>query len=76
MNEWQPRDTAPKDGTEFLGYSSRVGKCDVFKWSSHWKCFETTQHDGTYGPDEDEISIFDDFSHWMPLPPAPSETER
>lgn len=69
--EWQPIETAPKDGTAFLAIEafSRVdeednlhpGDCEVVKWSKTadgWIAFGVKL--GSFEP-----------THWMPLPPPP-----
>ena len=65
--EWQPIETAPKDGTVFLGYKLgqfrecyKVPRDDCDMW-----CFG-----GTSGADD----LFPNIkpTHWMPLPKAPN----
>ena len=69
-NEWQPIETAPKDGTVFLGYKRgqfrecyKVPRDDCDMW-----CFG-----GTSGADD----LFPNIkpTHWMPLPAAPKEQQ-
>ena len=62
MSEWQPIETAPKDGTEVLGFvSSDTGADDFFAvicfWENQWRV----------------SSVLDatDVTHWMPLPEPP-----
>lgn len=64
--EWQPIETAPKDGTEFLAWRRgmfancyRVPRDDCEMW-----CFGGQSAAVEYRP-----SIKP--SHWMPLPPPP-----
>ena len=66
-NEWQPIETAPKDGTVFLGYKRgqfrecyKVPRDDCDMW-----CFG-----GTSGADD----LFPNIkpTHWMPLPKPPA----
>lgn len=67
--EWQPIETAPKDGTRILGYfpfrHGYVSRQDVqpIAWVG-WGggCWETL---GGWKPLDNEIT------HWMPLPDAP-----
>lgn len=61
--EWQPIETAPRDGTPFLGYWAG-GKHDcsfrAIKWhKENW--WETNEDYRTSEP-----------SHWMPLPEPPA----
>lgn len=58
MMEWQPIETAPKDGTSIL--VSNGWKCAaVYWWPMVWM---GTTHNGMRSP-----------THWMPLPEAPDE---
>ncbi len=73
--DWQPIETAPRDGTEILlwapDYSHRAGIgawCDVIgAWSAD------------IGSMEDGVAVFegdcDGPSHWMPLPAPPEDRE-
>ena len=62
---WQPIATAPKDGTEFLGFvgASYQGGVVVIHWD---------KNDGfiDWGAD------FWEPTHWMPLPAPPAATQR
>ena len=66
MAGWQPIETAPKNGTEILGYTEEVGAL-VLYWDSmtgerdHWS---------------DGMSFsFWKPTHWMPLPAAPGPAD-
>lgn len=75
MTGWQPIDTAPKDGSEFLAYDSRTRKMDVAQmrdWVRGGAICYAVQRDGEYGPDTDEFGHHPgDITHWMPLPEPP-----
>ncbi len=70
--EWQPIETAPKDGTRIL--VARIGRNESGKdlgiwwactghWSDHYKNWnDGIEPCGLCGP-----------THWMPLPAAPGE---
>jgi len=72
MSDWQPIETAPKDG-EFLAYDPIAKKHDICHWEGSLGCFQV-QCDGIFGPEEDE---FDGTraTHWQPLPNPPKDTE-
>lgn len=57
---WQPIETAPKDGEYILVYAGRV----TVAWFSDGEWLDGMNHDGyeheTHSP-----------THWMPLPPPP-----
>lgn len=77
--QWQPIETAPKDGTRFLVYA-RIEPADRRFLPNHFYAvawFESggQRHKpflkadfgaGHYGPKLDEIT------HWMPLPEPPA----
>jgi len=61
--EWQPISSAPKDGTEILGYDGVTMeniKWRLGLWVTSW------------GHDE-QYSLDGEPTHWMPLPPPPKE---
>lgn len=66
--QWQPIDTAPRDGTAILGYKlSRLGGI------LHVTSFLVV--DGNYGRTEPRWSKFTKSSpptHWQPLPQPPN----
>lgn len=71
MSEWQPIDTAPKDGTEILiWYKDWLGEKGLIV-SAHWHAPEGREFDHTW-----EHSLgFGDADMWMPLPGPPSPGE-
>lgn len=62
--EWQPIETAPKDGTEILGYD--IGD-DAYYLA---RFVHPYQLKPTWIDSEDKDIL---ITHWMPLPEAPSE---
>ena len=68
--QWQPIETAPKDGTWIMicrptTYASKLG-CALVYWDDHFACW----HDGDYHSDHYAPT------HWMPLPePPPKEVK-
>lgn len=64
MMEWQPIETAPKDGTQILGYSTACIECIYFDedanlWVQSW------EGDEDYGLLGAPVA-------WMPLPKPPA----
>lgn len=62
MSEWKPIETAPKDGTETLGYDAAEQKIFVMHYS---KC--------SWARDGDDYDLIVSPTHWMPLPDPPRE---
>lgn len=69
---WQPIETAPKDGSAFLGFlphfagyfaDQRIQRCMWTGWGGG--CWECELEKGCIGP-----------THWMPLPPPPAASGR
>jgi hypothetical protein len=61
MTEWQPIETAPKDGTRVLGADHQA--VEIIYWA-----------DGYWYNQSVEISLWRVFppTHWMPLPEPPT----
>jgi hypothetical protein len=62
---WQPIETAPKDGTWVLGYFPMLGVSQM-KWFSYGSYTEHWMRFGGWTP-------VDNPTHWMPLPEPPHE---
>lgn len=60
---WQPIETAPKDGTQIIGFCSK-----------HESIFMTLWEDGHWGLEDWDSQHFCAHAptHWMPLPPPPA----
>jgi hypothetical protein len=85
QSEWQPIETAPKDGTEILGYREDCGvilvrytSCDAFMTDSEIERLEMSeedifQQDWFYADFLQGGRLVDDEAptHWMPLPEPP-----
>lgn len=59
--DWQPIATAPKDGTEVLGYLPVAKKARVVLWRRHWEQWQMVP--GYYAAKP---------THWQPLPKPPA----
>lgn len=84
MSEWQPIETAPKDGTEIIaiyccdyGYQEKptvYGPWTVSflmgKWMASWGNSTVIESEGYWGSDYKVPDI--DPTHWQPLPPPPA----
>ena len=74
MSEWQPIETAPKDGTHFLGFWPKLecsegenNPCKVRTW------YEDGHRHNPFESSYTSPSPTD----WMPLPPPPTdETQK
>jgi hypothetical protein len=77
MSEWQPIETAPKDGTWILGVNNR-GNCAVIIWKDDAMDHAYRRGSGWIHPfTEGYLSDFWNgacgsvATHWMALPPPP-----
>jgi hypothetical protein len=66
--EWQPIDTAPKDGTKILGYCDYEKECSVIQWCEYIKYNGTKLSYWEKVDPESETTV----THWMPLPKPPT----
>jgi hypothetical protein len=73
MSEWQPIETAPKDGTQILvwdGANAQVAEFYVrADGSSSWEL----GHRWVNGHTRESWSCSGVLTHWMPLPARPSD---
>jgi hypothetical protein len=66
MSEWQPIETAPRDGTEIDLWAS--GR----RWADcHWHLGEWLRWQSDSVDEEPTHKRIAFPTHWMPLPPAP-----
>lgn len=73
LDPWQPIETAPKDGSPFIGFTkTRFGRIiAIWSWqkeSENKKPNPYFARDGFYGKTDDRAN---QPTHWMPLPAAP-----
>lgn len=81
--EWQPMETAPKDGTPVLVWANRFGwerygyamVCAVYH-SNQWRIYGCAG--GVPKPGKQTTQMLDevDPTHWMHLPPRPEDTDN
>jgi hypothetical protein len=62
--EWQPIETAPKDGGAIIGYCAPWECGYEVHWNSGWYLANNDPTDD-WGPGPL------DLTHWLPLPPPP-----
>lgn len=67
MADWQPIETAPRDGYEFLAYGDEIG----------WQVVDYDPNprnpDWLWAVADGTTYHREAFTHWMPLPDPPSE---
>lgn len=71
MSEWQPIETAPKDGTRVL--LGRAEWVEIGRWLANSRAYRGAPL-GTWMDDADNGGPegHDWPTHWMPLPPPPA----
>lgn len=74
MADWQPIETAPKDGTEVLLFT----RSDVGPEKDYWESFGdphfSTVQIGAFEDGKWHQNVIGGATHWMPLPSPPGET--
>jgi len=82
MTDWQPIDTAPKDGTWILGINNR-GNQSVIIWKNEALDWFDISRSGWIHPFSDgRLSTFWNggcgsvATHWMPLPAPPKKGDK
>jgi hypothetical protein len=69
-NEWQPIDTAPKDGTRILLVGHRVREIDIGHWGNGYYLGRKQGYRQTWVTNPGNMVR---PTHWMPLPPPPEQ---
>ena len=64
MMEWQPIETAPKDGTEILVFDGR----GIWLVDTEYEMYPKHNGCGCCSSSVDDVA-----THWMPLPEIPNE---
>lgn len=67
---WSPIATAPKDGTEILGWNRRLGRHIV-----SWGCQPQHNPHHCWISSTCNTNHIDQPTHWCPLPPPPVQDE-
>lgn len=89
--EWQPIDTAPKDGRELLAWREDAGVM-LIRWTSPIEFMTTDELEAQSSDDNDWMDKEDWFcsdficgvrlegsevpTHWMPLPAPPGDNQQ
>ena len=78
MADWQPIETAPKDGRFILIHVPQGLETGAVTIGAYWKeedrkagRFMRGHWDGWLGMDDDVASSWCEPTHWMPLPEPP-----
>ena len=66
MSEWKPIETAPRDGTAFLGYSPKYGWVGTVRYD-----LVDDDEPEIGNPNWEFLGSTVTCTHWMPLPEAP-----
>ena len=72
-DSWQPIETAPKDGTEILGFWSYLYEGDSELTTGIQLIEYVPSKTGYNWQSVCESNKEDIFTHWMPLPPPPKQ---
>ena len=76
MTDWQPIETAPKDGTTVLiSGPTRSGK-KRFIHAAAWRLHDSGSAYVEVWKCPVGIVFDDDVTHWMPLPPPPRLSKK
>lgn len=70
MNEWQPIETAPKDGTEILLHYRQWCGTTGLVVSGHWESQEGREFEATWA----HSLGWGDADRWQPVPAPPPDT--
>lgn len=82
-SEWKPIESAPRDGTKFLGLL-KDGRICTMAYQNRIETWQQNKH-GAWVPDRQRLYLCEigeqcisprDATHWLPLPPAPTPEAR
>ena len=73
MSEWQPIETAPKDGTFLIGGWTSNGQNHPMEWEVDiaWREGDSFGVDVSLESGETMRPTIDQITHWMPFPAPP-----
>lgn len=78
---WQLIETAPRDGTQIIGWSCYLQSVAVFAWDVRerdfvpmWEGHRVIEYQGDFGIEYKRGG--DVLTHWMPLPEPPLDNFR
>ena len=72
-NEWQPIESAPKDGTIILLLEDHSGEVNTGYWGLEENIFSGTENKWFSNGCIDNVLTFPNITHWMPLPELPTK---
>jgi hypothetical protein len=73
MSQWQPIETAPKDGTNIMVYCPRLGVCCPATWNDDKYAKKRRPYWTHWGQSIWGVSLVreDQPTRWMPMPQPP-----
>ena len=76
--EWQPIETAPKDGTWIMLFSpcEEFPTSDVTHWIAKYGYFDNSFEPGWIDQEDALVMKEHEPTHWMPLPPPPADMKE
>jgi hypothetical protein len=72
LSEWQPIETAPRDGTRVLVFSISQWEDDAGIYTAFWDAIMEDWVVGFLDLERHGCLSDDEVTHWMPLPKAPN----
>jgi hypothetical protein len=72
MSDWQPIESAPKDGTRLLLFGHRGDQIDIGDWGGHGRYL---RREKTFEKAWGEAGVqYNRVTHWMPMPNPPEQS--
>ena len=76
MTQWQPIETAPRDGTAILVYRSDMGVFSAHYVSPCEFIEDGDDEPGWFSTNGHDLSGNDMPTHWMPIPQPPKDQDK